>query len=55
MAGRLTPLAALLLASVVSGGTGLYILGITPPYPWNAWIFNLMVVVCLLFAIVFGR
>ncbi len=43
------------LALLVAVGTALYIAGIAPPPPWNAHAFNLLLVVCILYALAFGR
>lgn len=44
-----------LLAGVVAGGTGCYIAGIAPPFPWNLWAFNGLLWLCVLYALVLGR
>jgi hypothetical protein len=44
----------MLLTALVTVGTWLYIAGIAPPFPVNAWGFNGMVLLCLVFALVFG-
>lgn len=55
MGTRLITAGGILLALVVAAGTVLYIQGIAPPFPWSAHAFNLMLLVCILYAVAFGR
>lgn len=55
MAGRLTTALGIILAVVVVAGTALYIRGMAPPYPYNAWAFNGMVLLSLVLALLAGR
>ena len=55
MAGRLVTLGGIALAAVVTAGTWLYVAGIAPPYPWNLRAFQLLLLVCLGYALLLGR
>lgn len=55
MARRLITLGGVLLAAVITVGTWLYVAGKAPPFPLNAWAFNGMVLVSLVYALLFGR
>lgn len=55
MARRLTTWLGVLLSAVVVIGTALYVLGIAPPFPYNAWAFNGMVLISTALALTRGR
>jgi hypothetical protein len=55
VAGRVTILAGVLLAMLVTAGTGCYVAGLAPPFPYNAWAFNGLLAACLLLALLRGR
>ena len=48
-------LAGAALAVLVAAGTALYIHGIAPPYPWSSAAFQVLLLICLGFALAFGR
>jgi len=43
------------LALLVTVGTWLYVRGVMPPYPWNLWAFQGVLLVSLAYAMLFGR
>jgi hypothetical protein len=55
MAGRAVTVAGILLATVIAVGTWLYVQGAAPPYPWNMRAFQGLLLLCTLFALLFGR
>jgi hypothetical protein len=55
VARRTSDLGGALLALVVAAGTWCYVSGIAPPYPLNDWAFNALLLLCLAFALAFGR
>ena len=55
MAGRLTTAGGVALAAIVALGTALYVRGIAPPFPYNAWAFNGLLLACLAYALCLGR
>lgn len=55
MAGRVATAGGVLLASLVTVGTGLYVSGLAPPFPWNAHAFNALVLISIAYALRFGR
>lgn len=55
MARRLVTLGGMALAALVTVGSWLYVSGVTPPFPLNAWAFNGLLLVCLAYALAFGR
>lgn len=54
MAGRLVTLGGVALASTVAVGTWSYVSGIAPRFPLNAWAFNGLLIVCLVYALALG-
>ena len=46
---------SLVLTCVVALATVLYVSGIAPPFPLNAWAFNLLLLICTGWALLFGR
>ena len=48
-------LVGMLLAAVVTMGTWCYIAGLAPAYPANAYGFNGLLLLCVLFALACGR
>ena len=55
MAGGLTTLGGVLLALVIAVGTWLYVAGIAPPFPINAWAFNGALCLAAVYALALGR
>ena len=55
MGSRVITAGGVVLALLVAVGTALYVRGIAPPFPWNAHAFNLLLLVCILYALAFGR
>lgn len=55
MARRLVTIGGMLLALFVTAGTWLYIAGVAPPFPLNSWAFNGLLLLCLAYALAFGR
>ncbi|MGV3719627.1 MAG: hypothetical protein ACO1SX_01860 [Actinomycetota bacterium] len=55
MARRLVTLGGVALSATVTIGTWLYVAGFAPPFPLNAWAFNALLLVCLAYALLFGR
>lgn len=55
MAGRAVTAGGVILALVVVAGTALYVRGVMPPYPQNQWAFDGLFLVCLAYALAFGR
>lgn len=55
MAGRLTTLVGVLLSLLIAVGTWLYVAGIAPPFPANAWAFNGVLCIATLYALALGR
>ncbi len=55
MAGRLVTTGGVLLALVVAVGTWLYVAGVAPPYPWNGRAFQALLLLCTVYALLFGR
>jgi hypothetical protein len=55
VAGGLATLGGVLLALVIVAGTGCYVAGAAPPFPTNAWAFNGALVLCVVYALLFGR
>ena len=47
------PQSLLLLA--VAAGTGCYVRGLAPPFPWNAAVFDLTLLLAVVYAFSFGR
>jgi len=55
MARRLITLGGVFLAGLVALGTGLYVAGAAPPFPLNMWGFNGLVLLCMGYALLWGR
>jgi len=55
MARRLVTAGGMALALLVTVGTWLYITGIAPTFPLNAWAFNGLLLLCLAYALAFGK
>ena len=55
MAGGLTTLGGVLLALVIAAGTWLYMAGLAPPFPTNAWAFNAALCFTTAYALTLGR
>lgn len=46
---------SVLLAAVVALGTGMYVRGIAPPFPWNVRAFDALLMACVAWPLAFGR
>ena len=55
MAGKLTTVGGVILSVGVLLGTAIYVRGSAPAFPYNAWGFNGLFAVCLVYALAFGR
>ena len=55
MARTVVAVIGVILSVVVAVGTGLYVSGVAPPFPANAWAFNGLLVLCVALALRFGR
>ena len=55
MARSIVTAIGVILSAVVGVGTGLYVAGIAPPFPANAWAFNGLLAAGLVLALGFGR
>jgi len=55
MARRLITLGGVLFAGLIALGTWLYVAGVSPPFPLNAWVFNGLVLGSTAYALLLGR
>ncbi len=55
MGGRAVTAGGVILTLWVAVGTALYVRGIAPEYPTNLWAFQGTFLVCLVYALFFGR
>jgi len=52
---RVASAVGVLLAALIAVGTWLYVAGVMPPFPWNAWAFSAALWTSIGLALAFGR